>query len=503
MRGRCGCSTCTTWATARREVGAVAIPVLTKVAKAHTALEKAQLAYANATTKSGRTAALQSEQKATEGLTGSQKALMGQVAGLQKTWQGLEAAMTPVIVQVTSVALKLANALLPVMDKLVPAGAKLLDAVIGPLTKLVSSPFFAQFTDQMGQLAAQMGGLLGPQLVKLIELFMQLFMQAGPAGIRILSVLLPLIIQLATDLVPVITVVAGVVAAILEWLQKTHLLIPLLALIAIVILALEAPITAVIIAIALLVAAGVELGKHWGQIWHAIAHYFDEGRHFIAHVFDLILHYASIPLDWIKAHWPLLLAILTGPIGIAVYVIKGHWGQVTAGAARMFHDVVSFFEQLPGRILHALGDLGHLLWNVGISILKGLLGGLLQQWNDITNFIGGIGSWISSHKGPIEVDAVLLRPHGRAIMGGLRAGLEDGMPGLSGQMQRTTAAITGGARGGHGGGYGGGGRGQLELVLRFTPSGNAFLDAFMRELRGEVRRVGGDPDMFQRKVAFR
>jgi phage-related protein len=39
--------------------------------------------------------------------------------------------------------------------------------------------------------------------------------------------------------------------------------------------------------------------------------------------------------DWIKSHWPLLLAILTGPIGIAVLEISRHWDGIKSGASTL------------------------------------------------------------------------------------------------------------------------------------------------------------------------
>src|SRR5690606_22788689 len=42
---------------------------------------------------------------------------------------------------------------------------------------------------------------------------------------------------------------------------------------------------------------------------------------------------------WIKKNWPLLLSILTGPIGAAVIWIVRHW-----------EDVLGFFKGIPGKL---------------------------------------------------------------------------------------------------------------------------------------------------------
>ena len=190
------------------------------------------------------------------------------------------------------------------------------------------------------------------------------------------------------------------------------------------------PIGILIVGIVALVAAFVLLWNKssafrdfWKDVWRDI-----EGA-------------AVAVFDWVKGHWPLILGILTGPIGLAVVEIATHWDQIIHGVESMYDTVIGWFKRLPGNIVSALGDLGNLLLNAGRAILEGFLHGLEDAWGDVTNFVSGIAGWISSHKGPIEVDAVLLRPHGRAIMGGLVGGLQDGMPALTSQLARTTQAI--------------------------------------------------------------
>jgi hypothetical protein len=94
--------------------------------------------------------------------------------------------------------------------------------------------------------------------------------------------------------------------------------------------------------------------------------------------------------------------------GVGLVAVAGDIGKV-----------ISFFRETPGRIVSALGNLGSLLWNAGVQLLSGFLGGIEQKWHDVTSFVSGIAGWISDHKGPISYDATLLRPHGLAIMGGL------------------------------------------------------------------------------------
>jgi hypothetical protein len=44
----------------------------------------------------------------------------------------------------------------------------------------------------------------------------------------------------------------------------------------------------------------------------------------------------------------------------------------------------------------------------------------------VTGFVGSVGGWIASHKGPLDYDRQLLIPHGNAVMAGFNEGLTTG-----------------------------------------------------------------------------
>lgn len=61
--------------------------------------------------------------------------------------------------------------------------------------------------------------------------------------------------------------------------------------------------------------------------------------------------------SWIKANWPLLLAVILGPIGLAVGLVIKHFAAikeaargVVNGIKGIFNELVTFFRGLPGRI---------------------------------------------------------------------------------------------------------------------------------------------------------
>jgi len=142
--------------------------------------------------------------------------------------------------------------------------------------------------------------------------------------------------------------------------------------------------------------------------------------------FDDIGNAAKRVWGWIKANWPLLLAILTGPIGIAVLTITRHWGTIRSGfssamafvrnlasaAAQWvidrFNGVVSFFSGLPGRVGSIFGSIGRAMGNA-----------LKSAWNST---IGGRGIHIPSvGVGPFRtpgLDLTIPRLHQGGVMPG-------------------------------------------------------------------------------------
>jgi hypothetical protein len=168
-------------------------------------------------------------QKAWAQLTPGQQALGTSIKSFETAFHGVQQTLQPVIDGVGVLAVKFGKDLLPAIAPLAKAGGKIIGDFLTPLDKLVQTPFFANFVTQMSTLATQTGPLLGTTLVGVLKVFMQLFEQAGPAALKILQVLLPAIVQMATDLLPWITGLTKVAAWLFEVLGKAHLLIPALS----------------------------------------------------------------------------------------------------------------------------------------------------------------------------------------------------------------------------------------------------------------------------------
>lgn len=99
---------------------------------------------------------------------------------------------------------------------------------------------------------------------------------------------------------------------------------------------------------------------------------------------------------------------------------KNAWESMKQGVRDLVDKVTSIFDGIKNIDL----------WEAGKAILDGFLNGLKSAWSAVTDFVGGIASWIRDHKGPIEYDRKLLIPAGNAIMQGLNRGLQDRFKGV-------------------------------------------------------------------------
>ena len=120
---------------------------------------------------------------------------------------------------------------------------------------------------------------------------------------------------------------------------------------------------------------GLVAGVVW--LWNNV----DGFRNFWIGAWDVIKGAALAVWDWIKVNWPLLLVILTGPIGAAVLLIVKNWDTIKAAASAAWDW-----------IKNAWSGAGEFFSGIGDSIknaFKGAFNWVAKGWN------GSIGalSW--------------------------------------------------------------------------------------------------------------
>jgi D-alanyl-D-alanine carboxypeptidase len=86
---------------------------------------------------------------------------------------------------------------------------------------------------------------------------------------------------------------------------------------------------------------------------------------------------AKATVDFLKRNWPLILAILTGPIGLAVLAITKHWDKIRGVFRAGWVFIRDFFVALPGRIKAFFVQAGTWLLEGGKAILRGLRAGII------------------------------------------------------------------------------------------------------------------------------
>lgn len=110
-------------------------------------------------------------------------------------------------------------------------------------------------------------------------------------------------------------------------------------------------------------------------------------RNIVDATFNTIVDVGKYALDWLRNNWPLLIGILGGPFGIAIWavwryfgVIKNVFGQSKDFIINAWNIVMNFFKGLPGRFAA-----------YGVAMGKALINGLVTLINmGITSINSGL-----------------------------------------------------------------------------------------------------------------
>lgn len=98
--------------------------------------------------------------------------------------------------------------------------------------------------------------------------------------------------------------------------------------------------------------------------------------------FDAVLGAAKAVFNWLKSNWPLIAAILTGPIGIATLAIVKNWDRITDGVRAAVGFVKDAFNDLLGFIGGLVGKVARVASSVADAI-KAPINAVISAWNGL------------------------------------------------------------------------------------------------------------------------
>ena len=140
----------------------------------------------------------------------------------------------------------------------------------------------------------------------------------------------------------------------------------------------------ILLATTIILVVGI-IVKNWDHI-----------KAFTAKVWGAVLGFVKAVWDWIKRNWPLLLAILTGPFGLATLFIVKHWNQIKSVTAGLVQALRNMFATFVDKLLGFFGTIIHgaanaFGWIPGIGPkLKTAASKFDQFRNDVNNALRGV-----------------------------------------------------------------------------------------------------------------
>lgn len=231
------------------------------------------------------------------------------------------------------------------------------------------------------------------------------------------------------------------------------------------------PIGLVVVAIAALVA-GIIVAYKKSETFRNIVQ--AAGRA-AARAFGWVLEKVQDLIGWVRANWPKLLSILTGPIGLAARLITEKFG-----------DVMGTVQGIPGRIRKAVGGVYSALtgpFRSAVRAIQSWIGGLADRFAGVVASIQDKLSFLPgfAHGGVVGAAAAGGPRSRRTLVGEHGPEIVDLAPGSMVHSNPDSMRMLGG-------GGAGGGVTVVELIIGGRALGRLIIDP----LRGEIRTQGGD-----------
>ena len=265
---------------------------------------------------------------------------------------------------------------------------------------------------KVGDAAAKIGEKLVPMVMKLVDALMKVGDWLGKHKEVMIGIAIA--IGLALGVMTVQWIIATI-AAMGFWTAATG---------------------GIIILVAALAAGIIWIVGHWHQVWHTIKNtakaawkWVDENViqplvEAFKKAWGAIKEAFKMVWDWLSQNWPLILAIILGPIALAVLAIKDHWKTIKG----FFSNAIDWFTGI-------FSGIGSAIWagiKWGLDKAIDGLNALIHVANTVTGLIPGAGA--------LHIpDIPPLKAKGGSVMGGNpyivgELGPELFVPGMSGSI---------------------------------------------------------------------
>lgn len=133
-------------------------------------------------------------------------------------------------------------------------------------------------------------------------------------------------------------------------------------------------------------------------------------------------------INWLKTNWPLVLAILTGIIGIAVYMIVKHWATIKAAFAAAMNFIKSVFAAAGDFLMSRINNIkANFIWafNAIRGFIYSVASTIARPFINAFNFIkDAINNVINKFKSIVGSIGGALGGVGEAIMKPFRAAFD-------------------------------------------------------------------------------
>jgi hypothetical protein len=128
-------------------------------------------------------------------------------------------------------------------------------------------------------------------------------------------------------------------------------------------------------------------------------------------VWNFVTNAVRATFDWISANWPLILAIITGPIGIAVLLIQRNWDTIKEGATAVWQWIVAKWDAIRDAIGASVAAIGGYITTM-VDFLRKPIAAATEVYNWVSerfralvDFLAGIVGSIGATMGRVA-DAI-------------------------------------------------------------------------------------------------